>query len=75
MKAFVIYVKKESPAMQLASGSTGWLELPNGQRWKPHTQQHGSTDQRGSHPEHRSESGHAKRQILPGDRQVNYSRT
>ncbi|AKM89539.1 DUF2724 domain-containing protein [Enterobacter ludwigii] len=21
--------------MQLASGSTGWLELPNGQRWNP----------------------------------------
>jgi site-specific DNA-adenine methylase len=35
MKAFVTYLKKESPAMQLASGSTGWLELPNGQRWNP----------------------------------------
>ncbi len=30
MKAFVTYLKKESPIMQLASGSTGWLELPNG---------------------------------------------
>lgn len=37
MKAFVTYLKKESPAMQLASGSTGWLELPNGQRWNPAT--------------------------------------
>ncbi|HDS5355021.1 TPA: DUF2724 domain-containing protein [Enterobacter kobei] len=35
MKAFVTYLKNESPAMQLASGSTGWLELPNGQRWNP----------------------------------------
>jgi len=35
MKAFVTYLKKESPVMQLASGSTGWLELPNGQRWNP----------------------------------------
>lgn len=35
MKAFVTYLKKESPAKQLASGSTGWLELPNGQRWNP----------------------------------------
>lgn len=35
MKAFVTYLKKESPAMQLASSSTGWLELPNGQRWNP----------------------------------------
>lgn len=35
MKAFVTYLKKESPAMQLASGSTGWIELPNGQRWNP----------------------------------------
>lgn len=35
MKAFVTYLKKESPAMQLASGSTGWLELPDGQRWNP----------------------------------------
>lgn len=33
MKAFVTYLKKESPAMQLPSGSTGWIELPNGQRW------------------------------------------
>ncbi|EHQ2880508.1 DUF2724 domain-containing protein, partial [Salmonella enterica] len=24
MKAFVTYLKKESPAMQLPSGSTGW---------------------------------------------------
>lgn len=37
MKAFVTYLKKESPAMQLASGSTGWIELPNGQRWNPAT--------------------------------------
>ena len=35
MKPFVTYLKKESPAMQLASGSTGWIELPNGQRWNP----------------------------------------
>ncbi|HCB3268711.1 TPA: DUF2724 domain-containing protein [Citrobacter amalonaticus] len=35
MKAFVTYLKKESPAMQLSSGSTGWIELPNGQRWNP----------------------------------------
>lgn len=35
MKAFVTYLKNESPAMQLASGSTGWIELPNGQRWNP----------------------------------------
>lgn len=35
MKAFVTYLKKESQAMQLASGSTGWLELPNGQCWNP----------------------------------------
>ncbi|HGL6329165.1 TPA: phage filamentation protein Fil family protein [Citrobacter amalonaticus] len=35
MKAFVTYLKKESPAMQLPSGSTGWIELPNGQRWNP----------------------------------------
>lgn len=35
MKDFVTYLKKESPAMQLASGSTGWIELPNGQRWNP----------------------------------------
>lgn len=27
--------EKESPAMQLPSGSTGWIELPNGQRWNP----------------------------------------
>ena len=30
MKAFVTYLKKESPAMQRPSGST-----PNGQRWNP----------------------------------------
>ncbi|HAB3396910.1 TPA_asm: hypothetical protein GJG57_04455 [Salmonella enterica subsp. enterica serovar Enteritidis] len=35
MKAFVTYLKKESPAMQLPSGSTGWIELQNGQRWNP----------------------------------------
>ena len=35
MKAFVTYLKKESSAMQLPSGSTGWIELPNGQRWNP----------------------------------------
>lgn len=35
MKAFVTYLKKESPAMQRPSGSTGWIELPNGQRWNP----------------------------------------
>lgn len=37
MKAFVTYLKNESPAMQLPSGSTGWIELPNGQRWNPAT--------------------------------------
>ncbi|HDO7030486.1 phage filamentation protein Fil family protein [Klebsiella pneumoniae] len=35
MKAFVTYLKHQSPSMQLASGSTGWIELPNGQRWNP----------------------------------------
>ncbi|MBS0851275.1 DUF2724 domain-containing protein [Enterobacter sp. JGM127] len=35
MKSFVTYLKSESPAMELASGSTGWIELPNGQRWNP----------------------------------------
>ncbi|QRG77768.1 phage filamentation protein Fil family protein [Citrobacter sp. R56] len=35
MKAFVSYLKNESPSMQRASGSTGWIELPNGQRWNP----------------------------------------
>jgi hypothetical protein len=35
MKAFVTYLKKPSPPMQRASGSTGWIELPNGQRWNP----------------------------------------
>mgnify|MGYP000846212245 CR=1 FL=1 len=35
MKSFVTYLKSESPAMELASGPTGWIELPNGQRWNP----------------------------------------
>lgn len=35
MKSFVTYPKSESPVMELASGSTGWIELPNGQRWNP----------------------------------------
>lgn len=35
MKAFVTYLKEQSPAMQLSSGTTGWIELPNGQRWNP----------------------------------------
>jgi hypothetical protein len=35
MKPFVTYLKRQSPPMQLASGGTGWLELPNGQRWNP----------------------------------------
>lgn len=35
MKAFVCYLKKQSPSQQLASGSTGWIELPNGQRMNP----------------------------------------
>ncbi|HBM3076868.1 TPA: DUF2724 domain-containing protein [Klebsiella oxytoca] len=35
MKAFVTYLKRQSPPVQLASGSTGWIELPNGQRWNP----------------------------------------
>ncbi|AUZ65643.1 phage filamentation protein Fil family protein [Citrobacter sp. CFNIH10] len=35
MKPFVNYLKRQSPPPQLASGSTGWLELPNGQRWNP----------------------------------------
>lgn len=35
MKSFVTYLKSESPAMELSSGATGWIELPNGQRWNP----------------------------------------
>ncbi|MHC0435077.1 phage filamentation protein Fil family protein [Klebsiella aerogenes] len=35
MKAFVTYLKQQSPSMQLASGSTGWIELPDGKRWNP----------------------------------------
>ncbi|WP_213703288.1 phage filamentation protein Fil family protein [Klebsiella aerogenes] len=35
MKAFVTYLKHQSPPMQLASGSTGWIELPDGRRWNP----------------------------------------
>ena len=35
IKPFVTYLKRQSPPPQLASGSTGWLELPNGQRWNP----------------------------------------
>lgn len=35
IKPFVTYLKSQSPSPQLASGSTGWLELPNGQRWNP----------------------------------------
>lgn len=35
MKAFVCYLKKQSPSKQLASGTTGWIELPNGQRMNP----------------------------------------
>jgi hypothetical protein len=35
MKAFVCYLKKQSPSQQLASGTTGWIELPNGQRMNP----------------------------------------
>jgi hypothetical protein len=35
MKAFVTYLKKQSPTPQLASGTIGWIELPNGQRWNP----------------------------------------
>lgn len=35
MKAFVTYLKEQSPAMQQSSGTTGWIELPNGQRWNP----------------------------------------
>lgn len=35
MKAFVTYLKKESPATQRPSGSTGWIELLNGRRWNP----------------------------------------
>lgn len=35
MKPFVTYLKRQSPSPQLASGSTGWLELPNGRRWNP----------------------------------------
>ncbi|MFH3540698.1 phage filamentation protein Fil family protein [Klebsiella aerogenes] len=35
MKPFVTYLRHQSPPMQLASGSTGWIELPDGQRWNP----------------------------------------
>lgn len=35
MKPFVSYLKNQSPPMQMAYGSTGWLELPSGQRWNP----------------------------------------
>lgn len=35
MKAFVSYLKQQSPSQQLASGTTGWIELPNGQRMNP----------------------------------------
>lgn len=35
MAAFVTYLKRQSPPMQLASDSNGWLTLPNGQRWNP----------------------------------------
>lgn len=35
MKAFVTYLKRQSPAPQLASDANGWLELPNGKRWNP----------------------------------------
>ena len=35
MKSFVSYLKKQSPPAQLSSGSTGWLELPDGRRWNP----------------------------------------
>lgn len=37
MQPFVTYLKRQSPPPQLASGATGWLELPNGQRWNPDT--------------------------------------
>lgn len=39
MQPFVTYLKRQSPPPQLASGATGWLELPNGQRWN-HGHQH-----------------------------------
>lgn len=35
MKAFAQYLKRQSPASQLASFGHGWIELPNGQRWQP----------------------------------------
>ncbi|WP_146226787.1 phage filamentation protein Fil family protein [Serratia symbiotica] len=35
MKAFAQYLKRQSPAPQLASFGHGWIELPNGQRWQP----------------------------------------
>ncbi|HBC0641555.1 TPA: phage filamentation protein Fil family protein [Serratia marcescens] len=35
MKAFAHYLKRQSPAPQLASFGHGWIELPNGQRWQP----------------------------------------
>ncbi|ENL8545208.1 DUF2724 domain-containing protein [Serratia marcescens] len=35
MKAFAQYLKRQSPALQLASFGHGWIELPNGQRWQP----------------------------------------
>lgn len=35
MKAFVTYLKRQSPVPQLASDAHGWLELPDGKRWNP----------------------------------------
>lgn len=35
MKAFVTYLKRQSPAPQLTSDAHGWLELPSGKRWNP----------------------------------------
>lgn len=35
MKAFAQYLKRQSPAPQLADFGHGWIELPNGQRWQP----------------------------------------
>ncbi|MEI9627407.1 phage filamentation protein Fil family protein [Phytobacter diazotrophicus] len=35
MKAFVTYLKHQSPSPQLPSHSNGWIELQNGQRWNP----------------------------------------
>lgn len=56
------------------AGHAGGGERAGRANGKPHAQQYRSTNQRGSYPEHRSESGHAERQIFPGDWQVSHLR-